>query len=309
MNHAELAIGLDIGATKILAVVADAEARIAARVKIDSQRERGAEHVFARIAATCEQLLLDWPAVRAVGAGFAGLVDGRRGVVLSSIMLPGWEGYPLAQRLEQALHRPACIDNDATATGLGEYRALGSPPALNMIVLTVGTGIGGAIIVDGRLYRGATGTAGEFGNMTIDYRGEPCWCGSRGCLNMLASASALCRSAADLAERLGHPVTAERVGAAARRGDRGARHLVELAADALGAGVANIVNIFNPDRVVLFGGLTGLGEQYLDRVRQAAAARAFREPMAHVRIERSRLEDATGAFGAACLALDLSSPP
>jgi glucokinase len=302
--EAELALGLDIGATKTMAVVASRSGVIRARVKIESLREQGCESLFARIQRLCQELVAQWPAVRVVGAGFAGLVDHRRGRVLSSIMLPGWDGFPLAERLARALARPVTIDNDASATGLGELRGLGSPAGLNMIVLTVGTGIGGAIILDGKLYRGATGTAGEFGNMTIDQNGPRCWCGNRGCLNMLASASAVCSVGAALGARLGHPLTAERIGAAARDGDPDAWLVVERCAVALGVGIANIVNIFNPDRIALFGGLTGLGERYLERVRQEARARAFREPMAHVRIEPSCLNDVTGAYGAACLALE-----
>jgi glucokinase len=194
---------------------------------------------------------------------------------MSSIMLPGWDDVPLAERLSAPLGGlPVFVDNDATAAGYGEYLSLGSPEGLNMVLLTVGTGIGGAIIIDGELYRGATGTSAEFGNTTIDWQGETCWCGNKGCLNMLASGTAM------------------------------ANRTVEEGARALGAGVANIINIFNPDRVVLTGGVTSLGEAFLDQVRQEASWRAFSESMAHARIEYSVRGIEVGALGAAGLIRD-----
>jgi glucokinase len=247
-----------------------------------------------------------------VGAGFAGLVDWRAGSILSSIMLPGWEAFPLAERLSSELGGlPAFVDNDATAAGYGEFLALGANPEMNMVLLTIGTGIGGAIIIHGKLFRGATGTSAEFGNTTIDWQGKECWCGNRGCLNMLASgsaisdrASALARGADSALKGLEEPIPVERIDEAAGAGDRVAIQAIEEGARALGAGVANIINSFNPDRVVLTGGISALGPDYLKVVREEASKRAFSESVAHARIEFSVVGPEVGALGAAGLIRD-----
>jgi glucokinase len=287
-------LGIDVGASKLLACIVDGDLGVRQTHKAETRREDGPDRILERAAALARELIAGAGPVRGVGVGFAGLVDSAAGVVLSSIMLPGFDGLPLASRLGGALDLPVFVDNDATAAGWGEYRALGSPPGLNMLHLTVGTGIGGAIVLGGRLYRGALGIAAEFGNTTIDWRGPGCWCGSRGCLNTVASGSAIA-SAAGMRD-------VHAVATAARAGHAGARAAIENGARALGAGVANFVNIFNPDRVTLSGGVIELGDDYLGWVREEARRRAFREAMAHVVIERTVRGYEVGAFGAACLA-------
>jgi len=303
-------LGVDIGGTKILAAVVGDDLRIIDKHKIDTMRNEGPIAVLERAARLCEDLIEKHGTVEGIGVGFAGLVDWRTGKVMSSVILPGWDGFPLAETLSTSLGGlEAIADNDATVAGLGEYLALGSPPGINMVLLTVGTGIGGAIIIDGRIYRGATGTSGEFGNTTIEWHGETCWCGNKGCLNMLASGSAISRraeelSAGDEASLLhgkSHPIGVETIADAAREGDSCAARAIDEGARALGAGVANILNIFNPDRVVITGGVSSLGEGYLATVREEAALRAFDESVEHARIELSVVGTVAGALGAAGL--------
>ncbi len=308
----DLWLGLDLGASKILAVLVEEDLFLAGSLRTETRREEGPERVLDRALGLCRRLVEEGGRAKGVGVGFAGLVDPGTGAVRSSIMLPGWEGFPLARKLEEALGIPARADNDATAAGLGEFRALGSPPGLNMVLLTVGTGIGGALVLGGRLYRGKGGLAGELGNTTIEWKGRTCWCGNRGCLNTLASGSALSALARRLAgERPGsllgqkeEPPSLPEVAEAARRGDEAARLAILEGARALGAGVANFINIFDPHLVVLTGGVTGLGETYLAEVRREAGKRAFAEAFAGTKIELSRLGDKTGAVGAACLAME-----
>jgi glucokinase len=305
-------LGLDVGGTKILAVVVDAHGRIERRAKVSSRREEGAEAVFARIVELARAMIDRSPEIAAIGAGFAGLVDPTTGTVRSSIMLSGWDGFPLAARLAEAAGRPTFVHNDAKAAGWGEYRALGSPHGLHMVVLAVGTGIGGAFILDGRLYLGAAGLAGEVGNTTIEREGPVCWCGNRGCLNMLASGSALAEHASRAAaldsqstlHGAGAALTVEAIAAAARRGDILAARVIEDGAAALGAGIANVVNMLNPHRVALTGGVVELGETFFDRVRAEVRARAFAEIVEGLVIAPSTLGYETGAYGAACLAAD-----
>ncbi len=305
-------LGLDVGASKILAVLAGEDLSIQGSLRAETRREEGPERVLERAAGLCRRLTAEIGGAAGLGVGFAGLVDPAAGMVRSSIMLPGWDGFPLARKLEEILGIPAWAENDATAAGLGEFRALGSPPGLNMVLLTVGTGIGGALVLEGRLYRGKGGLAGELGNTTIEWKGRTCWCGNQGCLNTLASGSALSALAGRLArERPGsllrgrkEPIPLRDVAEAARRGDTAAREAVLEGARALGAGIANFINIFDPHRVVLTGGVTSLGEAYLAEVRREAAKRAFAEALAGTKIELSLLGDKTGAVGGACLAME-----
>jgi glucokinase len=303
-------LGLDIGGTKLLAAVLSDDLDMLGIAKCESLRDEGPEAVFGRVVGLCNDLIAKHGPVAGVGAGFAGLVDWRKGEVLSSIILPGWDGFPLAERLGSELEGlPAFADNDATAAGYGEFLALGAKPDMNMVLLTIGTGIGGAIIINGELYRGATGTSAEFGNTTIDWQGKECWCGNRGCLNMLASGSAISERAAALAvddagsrlKGLEEPIPVERIHEAAGAGDRVAARAIEEGARALGAGVANIINSFNPDRVVLTGGISALGPDYLELVREEASKRAFSESVDHAKIAFSVVGPEVGALGAAGL--------
>jgi len=295
-------LGVDLGGTKVLGVTVSHDLRILESSRVPTEREEGPSAVVERVAGMCRSLLARSPRPSAVGVGFAGLVHPASGRVRSSVILPGWNDFPLADTLSEALGGlPVLVENDATAAGYGELLALGSPRGLNMVLLTLGTGIGGAIVIDGRLYRGSTGLAGEFGNTTIEWQGRECWCGNRGCLNTLASGSALASRAAEIAGEV-HGV--EEIRAAAREGNAVAAGILEEGARALGAGVANLINAFNPDRVVLAGGMSDLGEDWMRCVREEAGRRAFREAWAHARIEPSVVGPEVGAVGAAALVRD-----
>ncbi len=274
-------VGLDVGATKILATVVGGDGRAIGSCRIATHRDDGVERVIDRCVAGVATLAERFGPPSAVGVGFAGLVDAASGRVSSSIMLPGWDGVPLAETLTGRLDVPVVVDNDANVAAWGEYVALGRPRGLNLALLTVGTGIGGALILGGRPYRGASGTAAEFGNTSIDAEGERCWCGNRGCLNTVASGTAIDRALAD-----------------------GVPDAVEHAARALGVGVANLLNALNPDRIVLTGGVIDAHPTFVDTVRDEAGRRAFAEPFAHATIATSTLGYSTGAFGAACAARD-----
>ena len=302
-------LGLDVGGTKILGAVYADEREPVALAQVETRREEGAQAVVARALELARGLAREAAPLAGAGIGFAGLVDAQRGVVDSSIILPGFEGFDLVARFSAALDLPCIADNDATAAGFGEWLALERPPHLNMILLTLGTGIGGALVVDGRIHRGSASSAGEFGNTTVDRDGPDCPSGNRGSLNSLASGAAIGRIALERARerrdsalaRLAAPITARQVDLAARAGDRLAREILAEAGRVLGAGLANFINVFNPDRVALMGGLTGAVE-YLEAARDEAARRAFARSFRHARIEPSVLGGRTGAFGAAALA-------
>jgi glucokinase len=303
-------LGLDLGGTKLLGVLVDDDGQVLARARTPTAREEGPAAVLARCADLARELQDAGGPAAGAAAGFAGLVDPRAGRVLSSVILPGFADYPLAAALSGALGLPAWVDNDATLAGVGEFTALGEPRDATLVVLTVGTGIGGALFVGGRLHRGHGGTAGEFGHVTLDWHGEPCDCGSRGCLNTLASGTAIARRALSLAQadpqaalhgRTG-PLALQDVARAAEAGDASAARALHDGARALGAAVAAAVNLLDPDRVSLCGGVVELGDSWLSQVRAEAETRALREPMKRVVLARAVHGSESGALGAARLA-------
>jgi glucokinase len=301
-------IGLDLGGTKLGGVAVDDAGHVHARFRRATEKEDGPEAVFERCVAAVRDLERKAGPAEGVGLGFPGLIDPRAGCVRSSVILPGFEGWPLAERLAQAVGRPVALDNDATLAGLGEFVALGEPPGLTLLVLTVGTGIGGAVFIDGKLHRGADGTAGEFGHVTLDWNGEPCACGQRGCVNLIASGTGIARRAAQLAvvdprSRLSRTPSLPDVARAAAAGDAVARQAIDEGARALGTAIAGAINLFDPDRISLCGGVTMLGEPWLRAVREEAQRRAFREPAARCVLGLALHGEESGALGAARLAL------
>lgn len=283
-------LGLDIGGTKLLATCVSSGLEVLGEARVPTGRDQGRDAVLQRCADLVAGLVREHRPV-GLGVGFAGLVDAERGVTRSSIMVPGFEEFALGDWLANACGLPVRVDNDANTAALAELAAR-PRPGLHMVVLTVGTGIGGAIVIDGALYRGAGGFAGELGNTTLDWRGERCWCGNLGCANMLASGSALAAAAG---------LPAEEVARRAASGDANAQARLDHTTRALGALVANVVNTFNPHRVALAGGLATLAG-FVAAVRAEAGRRAFAEAFAQVEIVAAAHGERASAVGAAVLA-------
>lgn len=317
----QLVLGIDIGGTSFTvgAITADGT-RVGALVEEPTNPGDGADGVLARIADAAHRVM---SAVRAthdeaefigIGAGAPGPLDADAGVVLLTPNL-GWVNYPLRDRLAAALELPAVIDNDANCAVLGEWWKGAAQGTRHAIGFTIGTGIGGGIIVDGALYHGASGCAGEIGHTTIEANGRHCACGNYGCLEAYASGLAIARRAVEaiesgeasvLVERAGGDasrITARTVYDAAHEGDELARELVHQTAQFLGAGVANLVNVFNPEVVVVCGGVTRAGDLLFVPLRREVARRAFKPAVQAVRIVAQQLE-APGVFGAARVFLD-----
>ena len=227
--------------------------------------------------------------------------------------LPGWVDIPLRGTVEAAYGISTFLLNDASAAALGEHRFGAGRDSANLVYITVSTGIGGGFIIDNNLYSGTSGSAGDVGHMTIDVNGPVCNCGSTGCLETLASGTAIAREAinrikngerSSLAKtRDGiENITAEKVGQAAREGDVLALAVVSRAAYYLGVGLANLVNILNPDTIIVGGGLSKLGDLLLEPTREVMRERAFQLPARAVRIVPSQLGDDAGVLGAALFA-------
>jgi glucokinase len=307
------AIGIDVGGTKIAAGVVAEDGRILERVRVPTPPD-DEPAILAALHAVVDELLARDPRVEAIGVGAAGLVERPGGNAR-------WAPHNTYRRLElrRLLHErtglPTSVDNDANAAAWAEAHFGAGAVSDNLVLVNVGTGIGGGLVLDGRLYHGEHGFAGELGHLIVDPGGDRCACGNRGCLEAMASGSTLGRlgreaAAADPGGRLaalaGGPdlVTGEVVFAAAAEGDKAALGLFEGVGHWLGVGIASLVTIFDPDLVVVGGGVAATGELLL------APARASFERYVHAREHRdlppvvpARLGADAGLVGAATLAL------
>jgi glucokinase len=312
-------LGLDLGGTNIVAgTVAEDGSRVVG-VRSDATRgDLGADAVVERMARLCGQSLADAEReagvtrrdVAGVGIGAPGPLDRVAGLVLVAPNL-GWRNYPLRQRLSDALSLPATLDNDANCAVYGEWWMGAARGARVCIGLTIGTGIGGGIILDGRIFHGVSDVAGEMGHTTIDPTGRRCGCGNYGCLEAYASGPAIAARAVEeieagaesrLPSYVGgdlRQITAQTVYEAARDGDELARDVVRDTAKFLGTGVANLINIFNPDAFVILGGVTQAGDQPFAPLRAEVTRRAFKAGVEACRIVPGTLPGTAGVVGAA----------
>jgi len=289
-------LGLDLGGTNVKLVVLerpdDAEPTLVGSTTVATHAEDGPDEVAMRmIDAGCAFKDVHGP-VATVGVGVPGLFEPGSGRIVLFPNLPGpWPGFPLRDRLADGLGQPVRMVNDARAFVLAEY-AMGAARGDRTIVgLTLGTGIGGGVIVDGRLRLGSTRTAGEVGHQTIEPDGPVCGCGNRGCAEVLAQAGTIAR--------LGGRATAEEVFDAALAGDPRARDAIDRAALALGIAIANVVTVLIPDAVVLGGGMSEAGDVLLEPIRRVVRERTPLLPPDAVRIVPAQLGPAAGAIGAA----------
>jgi glucokinase len=298
-------IGVDLGGTKVLAGAVDRGGRVLARGR-RTVRGLDRDGVLAEVAAAVREAVEGAGPAGPPGAlciGVPGLVDAGSGEVRRCVHLP-LEGLHVQAALEELVAVPVVVDNDANLAGLGEARAGAARGSHLALLLTVGTGVGGAVIVEGAILRGASGFAGELGHTTVDLDGPACTCGSRGCLEVLASGPAL--AVAALRAVAVHPgsalagedaVTGARVTELARAGDPAALAAAGDVGRALGAGIASLVNALDPDVVVVGGGVLGLGELLLEPARMEARARTLAAE--RVRIVAAELGEEAGMLGAA----------
>lgn len=319
VGEASLTIGVDLGGTKVGTALVDAGGRVLASSRRPTGRHRGPDGIVSDVLECLRDACL--PAARdraiGIGVGVAGQVDPGTGTVLYAPNLD-WRDFPLKKRLEGALGMPVSVLNDVQAATYGAWVHGAGRGAQDLVCVFVGTGVGGGVIAGGRLLQGCSGSAGELGHMTIDLRGPPCRCGNHGCLEAYVGGWAIARRArealaADAAagERLlglagADPgrVTAELVATAVHEGDDLARRVVRETGEALAAGIASIVNAFNPCLVILGGGVIEGLPELVDMVRDGVPARALAAPLQRLRIVKAELGPHAGAVGAAAWARD-----
>ncbi len=312
-------VGVDMGATHVTLILADCLARVVQETEAPLDITQGPMVCLPQV----DSLLKSWlgktgltPAdLVAVGVGVPGPVVSEAGMVSTPPIMPGWDNFPIRAWLEEAWQCPVSLSNDAEIGALGEWAFGAARGESNVAYIKVGTGIGAGLLIDGQLYRGTTGSAGEIGHVTLDEKGPLCACGSQGCLEALAGGRAIALKAISAVlkgERTVlseiapvHALNAFDVMAAARRGDLLSQQLMREAGSHLGTAIASMVNLFNPSMVVIGGGLSQVGDLLLDPIRQAVKKRSLRVASQAVKITSALLGRRSSGMGAVAQAISI----
>jgi glucokinase len=307
----ETAVGVDLGGTNIKVGLVTASGNVVARHATPTHADGGFSAVAVRMCDAVRECVRRagerLESVAGVGVGSPGTIDHEAGVVCFSPNLPGWRDVPLRETLAEELGVRCVIENDANAAALAEQWLGAGKGERSLVLLTLGTGIGGGIVLDGHVWHGASGAAGEIGHMCIDPDGPQCNCGNRGCLETYASATGMVRRMREAIERgadcplAADPdaLTARRIYEAAVGGDTAARRVVEDTGRYLGVAASNIMHALNPNVIAFSGGVTGAGEMLMGPLLREAEWRTLEQSRRGVRICFSALGDDAGILGAA----------
>ena len=308
----EYAIGIDLGGTSIKYALVDNEGTSSFEGKLPSFATESARSVIGQlekaVQAVHESALKHGLAVKGIGVGSPGIVDTTNRIILGGAEnIVGWEGIELASILERRFGLPVVIGNDANLMGLGETRYGAARGCSDVVFLTVGTGIGGAVIIGGRLFGGYANRGTELGHVPLIATGEQCACGATGCLEHYASTSALVRRfsnlSADRGRRFDSEINGKLISDLYHEGDMTAVECMEEHFYYLGRGIAGFINIFSPQRVVIGGGLAESGPIYLDKIREVAMKHVIADCAMNTDIVAAQLGNKAGLIGAASLIL------
>lgn len=307
------AIGIDLGGTSVKYALIDSEGVFHFQGKLPSKADVSAEAVIGQLVTAIGEVKAfagtHGCKVEGIGIGTPGIVDSTNRVVLGGAEnIKGWENLRLADRIEAETDIPVLLGNDANLMGLGETLYGAGEGATHVVFLTVGTGIGGAIVIDGRLFNGYANRGTELGHVPLIANGEPCACGSVGCLEHYASTSALVRRFSRRIAEAGvslpdEEINGELIVRLYKQGDKSAIESLEEHCDFLGHGIAGFINIFSPQRVIIGGGLSEAGDFYIRKVSEKALRYAIPDCAANTRIMAAALGNKAGSIGAASLFL------
>jgi glucokinase len=315
----QYAAGVDLGGTTITTVLVNGQGELLSQVKCLTEAAKGVDTVVSKIVesikSACLQAHVDTENISTIGIGSPGPLSTKTGIVIDAPNLSNWVNVPLRDLVQKHFLAPVFLDNDANAAAYGEFWIGAGKGYRNLMVITLGTGIGGGMIIDGKLFRGPDDTAGEIGHIPILMDGPLCNCGNRGCLETLASATGLVNRAIhslrfgvasllrNLCENDMNKLTAKMVHEAALQGDKLAVELLRETGYYIGIASASIVNLLNPELIIIFGGLSGAGEFLFAPIRDEIKKRAFPTPAARVKVVPAILGNTAGAIGAAGIAL------
>lgn len=315
-------IGVDLGATNIVCVLSSKDGKIITKDTRKTFGDKGKEKTISQIINSAKNVLREGEklgvsakSILGMGVGGPGPINSDSGVIHIAPNIPGWINTSLVKELGNELDLPIFLENDANAAALGEWWLGAGKDVDNLVLLTLGTGIGGGIIINGEVLHGIGQTAGEIGHMVIHEGGLLCGCGNRGCFEAYASAKAVVNRTlsaikkgkktelTDLVENKLEKITCKLVYDTARKGDNLCKHIVEETGKYLGIGISNIINIINPQMVVLGGGMAKAGELLFDPVRKYVGEHAFNAAMEGVKIVPATLGTNAGATGAVAFVL------
>ena len=317
MRKGKVILGVDFGGTRIKIAMVDLEGRIRCRTGLDLRKTWSWKKLLEVLSETVEALLaasaIPKRAVLGLGMGLPGLVDFEKGSVHHLVNVRGWKNVPAASLLRKRLKLPVFIDNDVNLMALGEATYGAARGFSYVICLTLGTGVGGGMIFKGQLYRGATLSAGEVGHIPVSQNGPRCACGSRGCLETYVGNRAISDRAREriragekslvqhwVGRRL-RQVTPEMLSQAARRGDRLSLSIWKEVGEWIGIGLTGLVNVYNPDRIVIGGGVAEAGEILFRQIRKTLKERAMTFPMKSLQVVKAKLGNDAGVIGASVL--------
>ena len=313
---ADILLGIDLGGTQVKAAAVTLEGAVAGHDVRPTPAEQGPDAVADVMAASARAALqaAGGPKVRAAGIGAPGPMNWQTGVVFSPPNLADWHNVPLAEMMRARLGVPCFVDNDANLACYGEFTSGAGRGVQDMCLLTLGTGVGGGIVAFGRLLRGIDGTAAEIGHITVQRDGRRCGCGARGCLEAYASVTGLVHTAIEGIESGSgssliaacngnlHAITGKMVSDEAARGDAFARWAVEETGDWIGVGIASLINLLNPEKIVIGGGMIAAGDLLMNSIRKRAKKDAFEVPAKRAQIVVAELGEGAGVIGAAMAA-------
>lgn len=313
-------VGIDMGASHLSILLADFAAQVIDEAEVPFTIADGPEACLERANTLISELLqknnLSIAQISSIGLGVPGPIASEAGMVFAPPIMPGWDGFPIQANIESHWNLPVSLNNDAELGALGEW-AYGSGRGENFLAyIKVGTGIGSGLLLNGQIYRGATGSAGEIGHLTIEENGPLCDCGNAGCLEALAGGKALARQAREAIQKgqrtllssLGpiEAITARDVASAARRGDLVSQQIIARAGSYLGIAIAGLVNLFNPRVVVLGGGVAQIGDLLLQPIRDTVARRSLQASARTVKINTAVLRRRSSGMGAIVQALSIA---
>jgi len=320
MSDKEYIVGVDLGGTKLSTVLINKVGEVLVRENVPTEAYKGPDAVIQKIKDTIHTVMdkagVSLGELEGIGVGSPGPLDAERGVIRFTSNLPGWVDVPLKDRIQEEFPVPIKVDNDANAAAVGEGIFGAGKGIKNFVYITVSTGIGGGAFIDGKLFHGENSNGAELGHTTIDMNGPLCGCGNYGCWEALASGTAFTRRVVEglksgrresiILDMVGgdiEKVDAKVVFDAARKGDEYALEMVNREAELLGVGISNIINSFNPRRIIIGGGMSNDLDMMYAGIMKEIGKRALKANAEVVEIVRAKLGKDAGVLGAAALIL------
>jgi glucokinase len=306
-------IGLDLGGTFLKYALASESGAVLVKSKRPSQGTQKKEAIFACIFAAIDELVQEAEnrnlSIEAIGMGSPGAIDYDHCRLLGNTPnLPDWGDADIRREVAKKYPYPIWADNDANVAALAEVRQGAAKGHKYVIAITLGTGIGGGVVIDDQIFRGSHYAGAELGHMSIDYNGLPCGCGGLGCIEAYASAPAMVRNYVGKLNKAGITVPAvvntELIFSQAKKGETAAIQVIDETCEYLGAALASFTNIFNPEIFVIGGGVADAGDEFMTRIWNAMAKRAMKAPLRNAKLVRAKLGNDAGVVGAISLAID-----